>query len=176
MTEETNEPTAALYESPEDVIARLQNELAEANDRALRMTAEVENVRKRIRREQEDERRYCETYLLGDLLPVVDNLGRALTAAEKSNDAASLLAGVKLVSQQLESVLARHHCTRIDALGKPFDPNLHAAIQQMPSADQPPNTVTMVAQEGYQVHERVLRPTQVIVSSAPADQQAAQQQ
>jgi molecular chaperone GrpE len=155
-------------------MAELERELADAKDRVLRTQAELENVRKRMRREMEDERKYAQTPLLGDLLPVVDNIGRAVAAAEKNADSSGLLAGVKLVAKQLEDVLAKHHCVRIDALGKPFDPNFHAAIQQQPSADQPPNTVILVAQEGYKVHDRVLRPSQVIVSTNPAAQQAQQ--
>jgi molecular chaperone GrpE len=73
-----------------------------------------------------------------------------------------------MVAQQLEGVLGRHNCIRIEALHKPFDPHLHQAIMQQPSADHPAGTVLHVAQEGYQVHDRVLRPAQVIVSTAPA--------
>lgn len=166
-------------ETPEQTVEELFGKLLEANDRALRATAELENVRKRLRKEMEDERRYAATGLLGDLLQVVDNLGRAIAAAEKNADAASLLAGVKMVATQLDGVLTRHHCTRIAALGEPFDPNVHAAIGQQPSADKPANTVMLVAQEGYKLHDRVLRPSQVIVSAPPVDdakQQAAQQQ
>ncbi|MGH7137055.1 MAG: nucleotide exchange factor GrpE, partial [Pirellulales bacterium] len=103
--------------------------------------------------------------LLGDLLPVLDNVQRAIQAAEKSPDAGGLLAGFKMVAQQLDSVLSRHQCLRIDALHKPFDPHLHAAIMQQPTNEYPPNTVVQVAQEGYQLHDRVLRPAQVIVST-----------
>jgi molecular chaperone GrpE len=143
--------------------------LAELKDRALRSQAELENYRKRMRKEMDDERRYAQLPLLSDLLPVLDNVSRAIQAAEKSADASGLLAGFKMVSQQLENVLARHHCRRIDALHKPFDPHLHAAIMQQPSSEYAPNTVVQVAQEGYQLHDRVLRPSQVIVSTSPAD-------
>lgn len=172
--EAADQPTAD--ETLEQQVLRLHGELNEAKDRALRTTAEMENVRKRFRREQEDDRKYAETLLLGDLLPVIDNLQRALAAAEKNPDAASLQQGVKLVAQQLDGVLNKHHCKRIEAQDKPFDPNLHAAIQQVPSPGKPPSTVVIVAQEGYQLHDRVLRPSQVIVSSADTTQQAAQQQ
>lgn len=161
-----NEADAAAVESLEQTIVRLQAEAVDGRDRALRAQAELENVRKRMRREMDDERRYAASPLLMDLLAVVDNINRALAASEKSPDAA-LAAGVKLVSQQLDGVLSRHHCKKIDAAGKPFDPNLHAAIMQQPSADVPPNTVLNVVQEGYQLHDRVIRPAQVIVSKAP---------
>jgi molecular chaperone GrpE len=127
----------------------------------------LENVRKRLRKEMDDERKYAETSLLMDLLPVVDNLGRATEAGEKATDVKSLLDGVKLVAQQLDGVLKRHHCVQIPAFGHPFDPNVHQAISRQPSADNAPNTVLIVAQEGYKLHDRVLRPSQVVVSAAP---------
>lgn len=172
---EQNESTGAGAEnvaeaaSPEAQIAALQADLAEARNQTLRALAETENVRKRLRREMEDERKFAEWSLLNDLLPVIDNLGRALTAADKNAESGGLAAGVKMVAQQLETVLAKHHCSKIEAQGRPFDPNFHAAIQQQPTSDHPPGTVVFVAQEGYQVHERVLRPTQVIVSTTVSE-------
>jgi len=155
--------------APAEDVAALRDELAATKDRALRAQAEMENYRRRMRKEMEDERRYAQLPLLGDLLPVLDNVGRAIQAAEKSPEAGGLLAGFKMVAQQLENVLARHHCQRIDALHKPFDPHLHAAILQQPSSEYPSNTVIQVAQDGYQLHDRVVRPAQVIVSTNAAE-------
>ena len=152
----------------EDEAERVRRDLDEARDRVLRAQAELDNYRKRARRELEEERRYATLPLLGELLPVLDNVGRAIQAAAKNSEAGSLIEGVKMVAQQLEGVLGRHNCVRIEALHKPFDPHLHQAIMQQPSADHPAGTVLHVAQEGYQVHDRVLRPAQVIVSTAPA--------
>jgi len=173
MTEPVNDDAPQTTANENDAVAgtvdpaaQLQAELDDAKDRALRAQAELENVRKRLRREMDDERKYALMPLVTDLLPVVDNIARAVAAAEKSPEASGLLEGIKLVAQQLESVLARHNTTRIEAMGKPFDPNVHAAILQQPSADQPANTVLQVAQEGYQLHDRVVRPAQVIVSKA----------
>ena len=104
-----------------------------------------------------------------DLLPVLDNVERAIAAAEKSQDLAVLLEGMKLVARQFEDVLARHHCQRIGALHLPFDPHLHHAISQQPSSEYPPNTVLIVAQPGFQLYDRVVRPSQVIVSRVPDD-------
>ena len=153
----------------EDEAEQARRDLDEARDRVLRAQAELDNYRKRARRELDEERRYAALPLLGDLLPVLDNVGRAIQAAEKNSEAGSLVEGVKLVAQQLEGVLGRYHCVRIEALHKPFDPHLHQAIMQQPSAELPSGTVLHVAQEGYQVYDRVLRPAQVIVSTAPAD-------
>ena len=103
--------------------------------------------------------------LVRDLLPVIDNVERAIEAGEKNADAAALLEGFKMVNQQLDDVLKRHHTTRIEALHAPFDPNVHHAILQQPSEEHPANTVLMVTQNGYQLHDRVVRPAQVIVST-----------
>ncbi|MBX9791583.1 MAG: nucleotide exchange factor GrpE [Pirellulales bacterium] len=145
----------------------LQVQVAEANDRALRARAELDNYRKRVQREIEDERRFAAQPLLVELLSVIDNVQRAIAAAEKSPEGAGLLEGFKMVARQLDDVLARHGCKRIEALNKPFDPHLHQAIAQQPSADVPPGTVLLVAQDGYQLHDRVIRPSHAIVSKAP---------
>jgi molecular chaperone GrpE len=150
-------------------LEKLRQELAEAKDSRLRSQAELDNYRKRVRREMDDERRYAFIPLLRDLLPVLDNLDRAIQAAEKSQESGALLSGVKLVLQQFETVLERHHCRRIDALYTPFDPSLHQAILQQPSGEHPENTVLMVTQAGFQLHDRVVRPSQVIVSTIPSD-------
>jgi molecular chaperone GrpE len=79
-----------------------------------------------------------------------------------------LLEGIKMVAQALQATLARYNCQKIDALGKPFDPAVHEAISQQPKPDVPPGTVLNVVQDGYTLHDRVVRPAQVIVSAAPA--------
>ncbi|HUY93439.1 MAG TPA: nucleotide exchange factor GrpE [Pirellulales bacterium] len=171
LGESAQQANAAATEVDEGEQAR--RDLDEARDRLLRAQAELDNYRKRARRELEEERRYATLPLLGDLLPVLDNVGRAIQAAEKNSEAGSLVEGVKMVAQQLEGVLGRYHCTRIDALHKQFDPHLHQAIMQQENAEHPPGTVLLVAQDGYQVHDRVLRPSQVIVSTAPTTGAAA---
>jgi molecular chaperone GrpE len=158
----------AAVETAETEVEKLRLDLEEAGDRLLRAQAELDNYRKRARRELEDSLRYATMALLRDLLPVIDNLGRALAAAaEQPQEQSGLVDGVKMVAQSFEAVLARHGCKRIDALGKPFDPAFHEAISQQPSNDQPPQTVLYVAQDGYTLHDRVVRPAQVIVSTAP---------
>ncbi len=91
-----------------------------------------------------------------------------IEAGEKSGETSGLLAGVRMITEQLEQVLARHHCFRIEAEGKPFDPNLHEAVGQQPSDIHPPNTVLQVVRTGYQLHDRLVRPAQVIISVGPA--------
>lgn len=165
------EETAAVDESSQDEmeagrveLEQLRTELEQCKDRALRSQAELENFRKRAARELQDERRYANIPLIRDLLPIWDNIARAIEAAEKHEDTTSLLEGFKMVAQQFVDVLQRHHCTEIEALHEPFDPHLHEAISQQPSGEHPPNTVLYVAQTGFQLHDRVVRPTQVIVS------------
>ena len=158
-TSDVNESTAATP----DASAQVQ----ELQDRLLRTQAELDNFRKRSRRELEDERKYASLPLMRDLLPVIDNVGRAIEAAGKNADATSLLEGFRMVSQQLNGVLERHHCKPIKAQDEQFDPHFHEAILQQPSADKPENTVLMVTQSGYQMHDRVIRPAQVIVSKKP---------
>ena len=106
--------------------------------------------------------------LAHDLLAVLDNVDRAINSAEKTHDAASLLEGFKLMRQQLSGVLAQHDVTEIKTdVGSEFDPQFHAAILHQASPDVPSGHVTMVTQAGYQMHDRVVRPVQVIVSSGP---------
>lgn len=142
-------------------------ELGQAQDQNLRLQAELENFRTRMRREMAEERRFALMPLVRDLLPAMDNVARAIEAAEKEGDAAGLLDGFKLVAQQIESILGQHQCTRIEALHQPFDPHLHAAITQQPSDEYPAGTVLLVAQQGYELNGRVVRPAQVIVSIQP---------
>ena len=140
--------------------------LADAEGRAMRAQAELENFRKRMRREMEDSQRYAAMPMLRDLLPVVDDMQRAIAAAEKSEDAAGLLAGVKMVESRLRSVLEQHACRRIEAEGAAFDPAMHEAILMQPTTEYEPGQVMQVTQQGYQLHDRVIRPAQVIVAKA----------
>jgi len=159
------DPVAKPQAATEDAQQKLRLELTAAKDRELRAHAELDNYRKRAARELDEQHRYANLSLLRDLLPVLDNVDRAIEAAEKSADANALLEGFKMVSQQLGDVLKNHHCTRIEALHTPFDPNVHHAVMQQPSEEHPANTVLMVTQNGYQLHDRVVRPSQVIVSA-----------
>jgi molecular chaperone GrpE len=146
---------------------RLQAALDEAHDAALRAKAELENFRRRKDREMQDYRRYSNSELMRALLPVLDNLNRAIEAAEQGSSAEDLLEGVKMVDAAFTDVLHRHHCQRIDAVGRPFDPNVHEAVSQQPSAQHAPGSVLLETQVGYQLHDRVLRPSQVIVAAPP---------
>ena len=123
---------------------------------------------KRVMRERTEERRYAFLPLLRDLLPVRDNLQRALDAAEKSDNPSGLLEGVRLVAQQLRTLFEQYGCREIAAQGAEFDPHLHDALTTQPSDEQPAGRVLSVFRPGYQLHDRVVRPAQVVVSSGPA--------
>ena len=150
---------------------QLREELAESKDRVLRVQAELENFRKRAARELQDAHRYANLPLIRDLLPVLDNVDRAIESAEQNHDTASLLEGVKMMARQFKDVLERYHCVRIADLHEPFDPNLHEAISQQPSDEHPAGTVVLVTQTGFQLHDRVVRPSQVIVSTAMKEEE-----
>lgn len=168
VNEDVREPRDGEFEgTAESEVEKLRADMQEAGDRLLRAQAELENYRKRARRELDDAIKYATMPLLRDLLPVIDNFGRAIAAAEKSPQQGGLVDGVRMVAQSLESALARHDCKKIDALGQPFDPAFHEAISQQPSAEYPPQSVMLVAQDGYTLYDRVVRPAQVIVSTAP---------
>lgn len=160
-----NEGFDSAARAPADELQQIRSQAAEAQDRYLRCQAELDNTRKRLRREMDEERRYAELPLLVDLLPVIDNIDRAIEAAEKNADAATLLAGFKMVSQQLNNILEKHHCRPIQAEQQPFDPAVHQAILQQPSDQHPENTVVAVGQTGYRLYDRVVRPAQVVVST-----------
>jgi molecular chaperone GrpE len=156
-----------------DETRRLSDELQAANERALRAQAELENFRKRLRREAEEERRYAVLPLISELLPVIDNLERAIQSGEPSGQQSDeLLRGVKMVHAQFLAVLERNHCRRLGVAGEVFDPHLHQAIAQEPGGDHPAGVVTRVARYGYQLHDRVVRPAEVLVSTGKTDSPA----
>lgn len=149
----------------DDDFEKLKSDLDQAERRMLMAQAELENFRKRMRREMDEERRFASLPLIRDLLGVMDNLRRAIEAADKNEGSAGLLEGVKMVASQMETVLDKHHCKPIEALGKEFDPNLHEAISQQPSDEHEAGKVSLVYSQGFTLHDRVIRPAQVIVST-----------
>jgi molecular chaperone GrpE len=154
---------AAVIEDLESLRARAQ-ERDQFLNMLQRTRADFENYQKRNQREREQERRFYHSGFALDLLPVLDNLDRATAAAGQVGETGPLVQGVALVLNQLLDLLKRHGVVPIDAQGKPFDPNLHQAVLQQPTNDVPPNTVTQVLEQGFQIHDRVLRPAKVAVS------------
>ena len=164
--QEGHEPheESAERQAPSARPEQLPQLLKDAEDRLLRTQAELENFRKRSRREYEDAQRYREIDLLRDLLPVLDNVLRAIEASEKTADAESLKSGFRMTAQQIEKLIASHGCKTIETDGQPFDPAIHEAILQQSVPDAIPGTIVATASRGYRLHDRVVRPAQVIVA------------
>lgn len=155
--------------SLEEQLQAAKSECAEAQDRYLRLQAELDNTRKRYQRDLEQVQLYAAGPFIQDLLPALDNLKRASDAAENAEQVDELKQGLEMVSKQILDVFLKHNLKAIDALGKPFDPNLHEALQQLPSDEHPPMTITHELEQGFLLNDRVVRPTKVIVSSGPAE-------
>lgn len=138
--------------------------LKEAHERMLRAAADLENYKKRALREKEELQKFGNEKLLRDLLPVLDNLDRALAAASEEDP---LRAGVMLVRTTFEQVLGRYGVKGFSAEGVPFDPTLHEALMQVATADKPPGTVVVEHARGFMLHDRLVRPALVGVAVAP---------
>ena len=159
-------------EAAPDPVAQLTAERDELKDRLMRLAAETENYKKRSEREKADFLKRANEALLRDLLPVMDNLERALEhAVEESGNDTPMVKGLELTIQELWKVLERHGVERVEALGQPFDPELHEAMMQQEDPDAEENTVIGVLQKGYRLQGRLLRPAMVIVSKRPAGQE-----
>ena len=157
-------------ESRDEEMDRLRGEVQMAEKRVLLAQAESDNFRKRMRRDIEDQVKYAAMPIVTDVLQVRDNLLRAVEAAknESGGKTTGLVDGVSMVIKQLDDTLAKHNIKAIPAAGELFDPNVHEAISQMPSADVAEGMIAHVAVDGFQMHERVVRPAQVIVSTGSA--------
>lgn len=148
-------------------LAASEKEKKENWDRYLRSAADLENTRKRQKREAEDAKFETKTRILKEILPVVDNLERAVEHAGVGQENSPIVEGVMLVLRQLTTAFERLEVTPVEALGQPFDPNLHEAISQQES-DLPPGSVVTVLQRGYKSGERLLRPALVVVAKPKA--------
>ena len=154
--------------SPEERIAELQARVVESHDKYIRSVAELDNVRKRARKDQEEARVDAQSRVLREMLPVIDNLERAVAHAAQTGDAASgVLEGIRLVLRQFSQAFERCNVHPVEAKGQPFDPNQHEAVSQVVTADAPPGSVVEVMQTGYRIGERLLRPALVVVAKAP---------
>ncbi len=148
-------------------LAKAQEEARTHKEQYLRTLADMDNLRKRTQREKEDLAKFANENILREILPVIDNLERAVEHAEQADN--GLLEGVKMTLNQFSQVLSRFGVTPIEAMGQPFDPALHQAMGQLETADQPVNTVVQQLQKGYQLNERLLRPAFVMVAKAPSE-------
>lgn len=148
-------------------IEQLEQQVAEANDNVLRVQAEMQNLRRRSERDVENAHKFALDKFSADLLPVVDNLERALAAIDSDDDSQKAIAeGIELTLKSFLDVLKRFKIEAVDPAGQPFDADLHQAVSMVPNPDVEPNTVMDVFQKGYTLNGRLIRPAMVVVSSA----------
>ncbi len=158
-SDESNEGGAGA-----DPIAAAKAEAQRFKEQWMRSAADFDNFRKRTRKELEDTRKAGREELLKDLLPVFDNLERAMTSAERATEVKPVSDGLKLVLRQFTDTLGRVGITKVPTLGHPFDPSMHEAIQQVETEDAAPGTVTAEVQPGYLQGERLVRAAMVVVA------------
>ncbi len=173
MSEEKNEQLEEIQkELPPDLpagrqgkseIELLQEQVEEGKNKLLRALADFDNYKKRMAVEREQFVQYANEAIIADFLPALDGFSRALAAAEKSKASEEMVKGIALIKRQCEDVLKKHGVLEIEALGKPYNPNVHEAILQK-EHDGPEGIVIEEMQKGYTLHSRVIRPSMVIVS------------
>jgi len=174
MSDETtvpNEDVEAKTESTDSTAPTLHEQLVataaerdQFKEKWTRALADHDNYRRRMQREMEEDRKYAALPLLKTLLPAFDGLDRAIMAAAQSKNVDELIQGIQLTIKQLETALNGFGAKSILAVGQPFDPNLHEAISQIPSEEHPSMTVLHDVERGYMLHDRIVRPSKVIVS------------
>lgn len=178
MSEQDNETQVAPEQaeaasqpevSVESLLAELEQSrarAAELQDQALRVAAEMQNVRRRAERDVENAHKYALEKFGADLLPVVDSLERGLQAAGTDESTQAVREGVELTLRILTDVLRKHGVEAVESVGQPFNPSLHEAMSMVPSPDHAPNTVMAVLQKGYTLNGRLVRPAMVVVAAA----------
>ncbi len=169
--EEEAETTTEPEGGEDSALAEAQAALEAAKDQHLRLHAEFDNFRRRTARDMDQLRKTAAAGLIRELLPVLDNLERALQHA--ADNSGSLSQGVEMVVQQMSSVLSAAGLEPIPALGETFDPQVHEALAQQPSDEHPADAVVQEYERGYRLGGEVLRPAKVVVSSGPAPEAAA---
>ncbi|MBF0201218.1 MAG: nucleotide exchange factor GrpE [Desulfamplus sp.] len=156
--------SAEVASTMAELIAALDAE----KDRVIRLAAEFDNYKKRSAREMAEFRKYANETIIKQLLTVVDNLERAIASAnsDKRADKASIVEGVEMTLRDILKLFDSFSVKRVDALGKPFDPSFHQAVSHQESDEHPDNTVINELQKGYTLHDRLIRPSMVVVSKA----------
>ena len=148
-----------------ETLTDAQEAIAELNERIVRLTADFDNFRKRAQREKDEARQFANQGLLEKLLPVLDNFEMALTAVKGADP--SVRDGVQMILDQLLGVLRESGVEPVDAMGQPFDPNLHDALSQEETTEVEEGTVVQQVQRGYKLNDRLVRPARVVVAKAP---------
>ncbi|MDG1064675.1 MAG: nucleotide exchange factor GrpE [Luminiphilus sp.] len=162
----TDEDAESIEVNLEDATAQLEADLAEAKDAALRAQADAVNVQRRAEQEVDKARKFALERFVSELLPVVDNMERALEAAGSDEAMKPLVEGVELTQKSLIDALQKHGVETVDPMGEPFDPQIAQAMSMVENPEVEPNTVIAVMQKGYQLNGRLVRPAMVMVSKA----------
>jgi molecular chaperone GrpE len=157
-----------------DSLAGLRDELAKAKDAWMRTAADFDNFRKRTRREIEDAKKSGREDLLRAVLPVFDNIERAIQSAQRATDVKAVADGLSMVLRQFGEALARTGIQKVPTIGTPFDPGVHEAIQQVETSDHPPGTVIAEVQPGYVQGDRLIRAAMVVVAKPKTEETPAE--
>lgn len=164
VTSETAEAEANTETTPEVSVESLKSEIDQLNDKYLRLNAEYQNYRKRVEKEKNDIFKYGSEKLFVEMLPIMDNFERALSASEQENIESKVLDGIKMIKKSLDELFDRNGVKKIDAMGMPFDPIKHHAVMTVESEDENNDHVIEVFQDGYALNDKVIRPSMVKVS------------
>jgi molecular chaperone GrpE len=154
----------------EQALATKADEVKGLNDRHLRLAAEFENYKRLAQRDQREQAKFANETLLKDLLPIVDNLQRAVDFSKSSAGSDQLTQGVQLTLKQFVETLSKFGVRQITSVGEPFDPTRHQAVAKIESDNQPENTIIQEHQPGYLLHDRIVRPAMVTVAAAPREE------
>ena len=166
-TDQSDEVAEGKAETEGVGVEHIQEQLAEAQEGVLRAKAEAQNTRRRAEKDVENARKYALEKFIGELLPVVDNLERALESAQIEHEAIKPISeGIELTLKSFIDVLNKFNVERIDPAGEPFDPQLHQAMTMIENIEMEPNSVMAVMQKGYTLNGRLVRPAMVVVSKA----------
>lgn len=153
----------------DELIQKLEEDLLAARDAVMRAQADAQNARRRAEQDVEKARKFALEGFCRELLPVVDNLERALEVTAGHDESVKpIVDGVELTLKSFQDALRKYHIEPIDPQGEPFDPQLHQAMSMVENGDVEPNTVIAVMQKGYTLNQRLVRPAMVMVSKAPA--------
>lgn len=175
---ENKEQTEGVADSPEQdssseleqALAAKADEVKGLNDRYLRLAAEFENYKRLAQRDQRDQVKFANETLLKELLPIVDNLQRAVDFSKATAGCDQLIQGVQLTLKQFLETLSKFGVRQVSSVGEPFDPTRHQAVAKIESNNQPENTVVQEHQPGYLLHDRIVRPAMVTVAAAPREE------
>jgi molecular chaperone GrpE len=170
-TPEPASPDEAAEPAPEeelDPISKLENDVARWKDLALRSQADLDNYRKRMAREKSDAIKFGNAELVQDLFPVLDNFHLGLEAARAESEDSTIFKGMEMILKQFDDFLAAQGVTEVPSHGHPFDPNLHEALAHLHHDETPEGHILEVHRKGYQLHDRLLRAPNVVVSKGPA--------